>query len=225
MQPKSLIYLGNLIGEWNHHIHVHKCQLDGSLESLTLKEGQEIGAFTVDEITRNSLFSKKWKKCYPITPISATIFQHFIKSKPLKITSVGTAFLQHNIYDTTLTMLEYERNIKGHIFVSWIHPFKEHRLMLVGSEGMISFEDSAINKPLKYYDKKFDISGKFPEKKEGAVKLISYDKEMPLLLELKYFIEHLDGSSLEIANANNAVEVVDILVQASQSLIEGVPVE
>ena len=77
-QPKSLIYLGNLIGEWNHHIHVHKCQLDCSLESLTLKEGQEIGAFTMDEITRNSLFSKKWKQCYPITPISATIFKHFI---------------------------------------------------------------------------------------------------------------------------------------------------
>ena len=77
-QPKSLIYLGNLIGEWNHHIHVHKCQLDCSLESLTLKEGQEIGAFTVDEITRNSLFSKKWKQCYPITPISAIIFNQFI---------------------------------------------------------------------------------------------------------------------------------------------------
>ena len=40
-----------------------------------------------------------------------------------------------------------------------------------------------------------------------------------------YFIQHLDGSPLRIANADNAVEVVDILVQASQSLIEGVPIE
>ena len=48
---------------------------------------------------------------------------------------------------------------------------------------------------------------------------------MPLVEELKYFIRHLDGSPLEISNADNAIEVVDILVKASQSLLEGVPVE
>ena len=48
---------------------------------------------------------------------------------------------------------------------------------------------------------------------------------MPLTEELKYFIQHMDGSPLEIANADNAVEVVDILIKASESLMKGVPIE
>ena len=30
----------------------------------------------------------------------------------------------------------------GHIFVSWLHPFKEHRFVIIGSKGMLHFEDS-----------------------------------------------------------------------------------
>ena len=97
--------------------------------------------------------------------------------------------------------------------------------MVIGSQGMISFEDSAENKPLKLYSKIYDIPGVFPDKKDESIELIPYGEEMPLTAELKYFIQHLDGSPLEIANADNAVEVVDILVQASQSLMKGLPVE
>ena len=162
---------------------------------------------------------------WSLAPHDISIFQYFMESKPLKITSVGGAFLQENIHDTTLTVLEYEANIKGHIFVSWLHPFKEHRLMVIGSKGMISFEDSAIHKPLKLYSKSYKMSGEYLKKNDGPVELIHYKEEMPLTEELKYFIQHLDGSPIEIANGQNAVDVVDILVQASNSLMKGEPVE
>ena len=162
---------------------------------------------------------------WSLAPHDISIFQHFTESIPLKITSTGGAFLQDGIHDTTLTVLEYEGNIKGHIYVSWLHPFKEHRLIVIGSKGMISFEDSAENKPLILYSKSYDMSGEFPAKKDGPVELIPYGEEMPLTEELKYFIKHLDGSPLKIANGQNAVDVVNILVQASHSLMKGVSVE
>jgi hypothetical protein len=48
------------------------------LEELVLQEGQEIGSFGTEEITKNSLFSRKWKKHYPISPLSAKVFHNFI---------------------------------------------------------------------------------------------------------------------------------------------------
>ena len=162
---------------------------------------------------------------WSLAPHDISIFQYFTESIPLKITSTGGAFLQNGIYDTTLTVLEYEGNIKGHIYVSWLHPFKEHRLIVIGSKGMISFEDSTKNKPLILYSKSYEMSGGVPEKKDGPVELIPYGSEMPLTEELKYFIQHLDGSPLNIANGQNAVDVVGILVQASQNLTQGVSVE
>ena len=53
-----------------------------------------------------------------------------------------------------MTNFEYNNGVKGHIFVSWLHPFKEHRLVVIGSEAMISFEDSKNDKPLTLYSKK-----------------------------------------------------------------------
>ena len=78
LQPQDLNFLGSFIVEGNRRIHVHKFQLNNGLESLTLQEGQEIGAFTKEEIDNNTLFSKKFKKYFPISPISAKVFKHFI---------------------------------------------------------------------------------------------------------------------------------------------------
>ena len=75
--------------------------------------------------------------------------------------------MQNNIHDMTMTVLTYPDNVVGLIFVSWLHPFKEHRLIVIGSKGMLSFEDSSNNKELLFYEKGIEwIHGK-PVKREG----------------------------------------------------------
>ena len=76
-----------------------------------------------------------------------------------------------------LNPAQISNGVDGHIFVSWLHPFKEHRLVVIGSEGMVTFEDSAEGKPLTFYSKKFDLSQGFPEKIDGKVTLIDYNKK------------------------------------------------
>ena len=86
-----------------------------------------------------------------------------------------------------MTQIEYDNGVKGHIFVSWLHPFKEHRLVVIGSDAMISFDDSLNNKPLKLYSKKINLNSGVPEKIDGPVKNIPFEKKMPLTIELEYF--------------------------------------
>ena len=57
-----------------------------------------------------------------------------------------------------------------------------------------------------------------PEKIDGPVKLIDYERKMPLTEELKYFCNHLDGENTKIADGKNALEVVEILIEASKQL-------
>ncbi len=155
---------------------------------------------------------------WSLAPHDISLFQYFTESLPTKINAFGGDFLQKDIHDTTITMLEYPNNIKGHIFVSWLHPFKEHRLVVIGSEGMLSFEDSLTNSPLKFYDKKFQIDRNVPEKIDGPVQDISYDNKLPLTLELEYFINHLNGNSLKINNGKSGLEVIEILESATNLL-------
>ena len=155
---------------------------------------------------------------WSLAPHDISIFQYFTESYPKEIKANGSTFLQEGIHDSTITQLKYPNGVEGHIFVSWLHPFKEHRLVVIGSEAMITFEDSAEGKPLKLYSKKFDMTNGIPEKIDGPVQLIDYDQKMPLTEEFKYFINHFDGEKPEIANGYHALEVTKILVEASKQL-------
>jgi UDP-2-acetamido-3-amino-2,3-dideoxy-glucuronate N-acetyltransferase len=158
---------------------------------------------------------------WSFAPHDIALFQYFTNSFPNKITSRGVDTLQAGIHDTTITSLEYPNHIMGHIFVSWLHPFKEHRFVIVGSKGMIRFEDSAEGKPLIFYDKSVDWKDKIPTPRIGPTNYIDYDSLMPLTEELKYFVDHLDGSPITICDSQSAVEVMKILETATESLTEG----
>ena len=155
---------------------------------------------------------------WSFAPHDIAVFQYLINSTPIKVNSFGSSFLQKNINDSTITHLEYKNGTKGHIFVSWLHPFKEHRLVVVGSEAMITFEDSKNDRPLKYHSKKFENTKGDFEKIDGPVKLISYDKKMPLTAELEYFISCINSEKIEISSGKDGLEVVKVLAKASKQL-------
>ena len=155
---------------------------------------------------------------WSLAPHDISIFQYFTESYPEDIKANGSSFLQKGIHDSTITQLKYSNGVEGHIFVSWLHPFKEHRLVVIGSEAMITFEDSAEEKPLKLYSKKFDMKSGIPEKIDGPVKLIEYDSKMPLTEELSYFVDHFIGDRPKISNGQYALDVTKILVAASDQL-------
>lgn len=161
---------------------------------------------------------------WSFAPHDISIFQHLIGKLPLDVVSRGGAFIQPKIHDSTMTILTYPDNIIGHIFVSWLHPFKEHRLVVIGSKGMLSFDDSSESKDILFYEKGIDWIKGEPIKRDGPTEVIPYEKKQPLAEELKYFISHLDGPMPEISNGDNAASVLEILEKATESLLTGAAV-
>ena len=167
-----------------------------------------LGSFRNDE---NVLWS--------CAPHDIALFNHFFNDVPSKIVSNGIDILQNGIHDTSITSFQYKGKRMGHIFVSWLHPFKEHRFVIVGSKGMIHFEDAGLKKPLLFYDKTVDTKGDLPESKLGDCYEIKYNDEMPLTMELKYFISRINKGKIEIADGDSAVLVMRILDEATNSLV------
>ena len=155
---------------------------------------------------------------WSFAPHDIALFNYFFEQKPTSITSNGIDILQNNIHDSSITTFKYDNNKMGHIFVSWLHPFKEHRFVIVGSNGMLHFEDSIKGKPLIHYDKKAEFINSVPNPKSGAMKKIKYKNEEPLTNELKYFISKLNGGKIEIASGESATEVIKILEIATKKL-------
>ena len=156
---------------------------------------------------------------WSFAPHDISIFQCLIGNMPVEVLSRGGAFLQPHIHDSSMTVLTYPNNIVGHIFVNWLHPFKEHRLVVVGSKGMFSYEDSSDDKSLLFYEKGIDWIQGEPIKRDGPTEIIPFAPKWPLTEELKYFVAHTNGDPVEVANAQNAVEVLEILERATESLL------
>ena len=157
---------------------------------------------------------------WSLAPHDIAIFQYLTNSIPQRIKASGSTFLQKGIPDSTITELEYPNGVKGHIFVSWLHPFKEQRLVVIGSEAMISFEGSSNESSLKFYSKKIDLKSGMPEKIDGPVKIIPFEKRMPLEIELNYFINHLGENKPNISNIYQGLEVIKILEEASKQILK-----
>jgi len=153
-----------------------------------------------------------------LAPHDISVLDYLIGSPACKIEAKGVKFLQSKIYDTTLAQLEYPNNIHAHIYVSWLHPFKQRLLVAIGSKGMISIDDSTQDKSLYFYNKRIDFEKGIPVQIENPDEIIPYEKKMPLEEELKYFVEHLD-SSIEINSGEAGYEVVKVL-ETVQKLIE-----
>ncbi len=185
---------------------------DGTLGNLQYLYSNRLNLGTIR--TEENVF-------WSFAPHDIALFQWLVEATPIKVTSRGMDILQNGIHDTTITTLEYPGKIMGHIFVSWLHPFKEHRFVVVGSKGMIRFEDSEEEKPLVFYDKSIKWEDGKPIPRSGATTHVDYDKGMPLTAELIYFIDHLNEEPVRIANGESAIEVMKILENATNNLESG----
>ncbi|MDY0045039.1 MAG: Gfo/Idh/MocA family oxidoreductase, partial [Syntrophales bacterium] len=93
---------------------------------------------------------------WSFAPHDISIFQYFMEDFPDEVISRGGIFLQPQVHDSSMTILRYPKNRVGHIFVSWLHPFKEHRIVIRGSKGMFSYEDSSDQINILFYEKGID---------------------------------------------------------------------
>lgn len=152
---------------------------------------------------------------WSFAPHDISILNYLIGTTATKIEAKGAKFLQDKIFDVTMAQFTYPGNVHAHIFTSWLHPFKEQRLVVVGSQGMISFDDASLEKNIIYYNKNIDwVDGK-PVNVEQPEEIITYEKDLPLTEELKYFIDNLD-KTIEIASGKTGHEVVKVLERVQE---------
>lgn len=205
----SRVMVGHVLLFHPAYRKIKECIDSGKLGKLYYLYSNRLNLGTVR--TEESVFSS-------FAPHDISILDYLIGSHSTKVEAKGAKFLQDRVYDTTMTQLEYPSNVHAHIYVSWLHPFKQQLLVVIGSKGMISFDDSTKEKEIHFYNKRIDFENGHPIKVENPDEIIPYTQKMPLEEELKYFMAHLDGK-IEINTAKDGYEVVKVLEEV-ESIIK-----
>lgn len=155
---------------------------------------------------------------WSFAPHDISVMQFLTESNPVKIKATGASFIQKKIEDTTITILEYPKNIHTHIYVSWLHPFKEQRLVVIGTKGMLTFEDTLKSEKLKYYKKGFTNIGGSISKFDSEYKPIKISTAQPLEEEQKHFFDCIINNKTPRTDGHHALEVLKILEKATKLL-------
>lgn len=141
---------------------------------------------------------------------------------PERVLTTGGNYLAEKISDVTLSSLSFANGIRSHIFVSWLHPYKEQKLIVVGSKGMTVFDDMAKpeEKLLVYWHRIDWKEGNIPiPVKENAV-AIKYEKKEPLNEECRHFIECIQTGSIPRTDGEEGLRVLKVLNACQRSLYQ-----
>jgi UDP-2-acetamido-3-amino-2,3-dideoxy-glucuronate N-acetyltransferase len=133
----------------------------------------------------------------------------------------GQNYLQHEIADVTMTCLAFPGKPRAHIFVSWLHPFKEQKLVVIGSKKMAVFDDVVKDGKLKIYDKGIDMKEGRPVVRQTAESTLFFPEMEPLREELSHFIECVRTRKPPRTDGPNGLRVLRVLDACQRSIEAG----
>lgn len=206
----------NLVLMVGHLLHYHPAV-------VTLKELVRSGRLgRLRYIYSNRLNLGKFRReeniLWSFAPHDISVILSLTGEMPESVIGQGGAYLHASITDVTVTCLSFPSGIKAHIFVSWLHPFKDQKLVIVGEKGMLVFDDVAEKEKLILYP--HEISWRegqpVPEKKEAQV--IEVEKKEPLKEECLHFIECINESKRPLTDGWEGVRTLDVLSACQKSL-------
>lgn len=140
-------------------------------------------------------------------------------SLPESVYATGACHLNPRIHDVTTTHLTFDSGIEAHIFVSWLHPFKEQKLVVVGDRGMAMFDDGADwGEKLKLYPHKVNWVDGLPQPEKADMVNVPLDVSEPLKLECQHFLDSIANKTEPRTNGIEGLQVLQVLDAAQQSL-------
>ncbi len=138
---------------------------------------------------------------------------------PESVFATGACHLSPYIQDVTTTHLSFKNGIEAHIFVSWLHPFKEQKLVVVGSQGMAVFDDGLPwGEKLKLYPHQVNWRDGIPHPEKAEIVQIPLQVSEPLKLECQHFVDCILLNKTPRTDAAEGLSVLQVLDAAQQSL-------
>ena len=162
---------------------------------------------------------------WSFAPHDISVILLLLGQLPVQVTATGGTYLQPNIADVTISTMLFDRGVRAHLFVSWLHPYKEQKLVVIGEHRMAVFDDVRAQDKLQLYDKKIDlIEGQFVVTKP-APEVVNFSPEEPLLLECQHFLECIQTRRTPKTDGHDGWRVLKVLEASQRSLsMNGEPV-
>jgi UDP-2-acetamido-3-amino-2,3-dideoxy-glucuronate N-acetyltransferase len=157
---------------------------------------------------------------WSFAPHDVSVMLGLLGEMPAAVSCQGGDYLSRGVCDVTVSQFAFSSGVRAHVFVSWLHPFKEQRLVVVGSDKMAVFDDTAPNK-LVTYPHKVEWKNRVPTAVKAEVEVVPIETMEPLKAECLAFLECLETRKPSLTDGAEGLRVLEVLDACQQSLSSG----
>ncbi len=190
------------------------------IELLRITKQGRLGDIFYISSTRHSFGKMRQEEdvVWSFAPHDISMILALAGIKPKSVFTNGVSIYQDNILDKALINLTFAENLKAHISVSWIHPEKEQKLVVVGSKGLAIFNDrEPWDKKLIFCKTDINIDSKNFDYKIDEGEYLAVKEDEPLRNECKYFLGLIEGKIKPLTNGLEGISVLKVLKGATDS--------
>jgi UDP-2-acetamido-3-amino-2,3-dideoxy-glucuronate N-acetyltransferase len=138
---------------------------------------------------------------------------------PESVHTEGSFHLHPTIADTTLMHLRFASGVGAHVYVSWLHPFKEQKLVVIGDKAMAVFDDGLPwSDKLTLYPHSIDWIDGQPEPRKAAGVPVSLQESEPLRDECRHFLDCVASGAAPRTDGREGLAVLSVLEAGQRSL-------
>jgi UDP-2-acetamido-3-amino-2,3-dideoxy-glucuronate N-acetyltransferase len=190
---------------------------------IELVRAGELGKIYYIYSNRLSLgrFRREENALWSFAPHDVHVLLRLLGEPPVEVVSFGGNYLQSGVTDVTMTLLTFESGVKAHIFVSWLHPVRDHSLVVVGERKMALFEANTPGGSLTLYPHRVEWIDRLPVAVKGEGEEVAYSNAEPLREECLHFLECVRNHQRPRTDGQNGVQVLEVLEACQDSLDRG----
>ena len=138
--------------------------------------------------------------------------------EPKTVRTHSACILQSDIADTATIHLVFNPSLKAHVSVSWLHPYKEQKLTVVGKNAMAVFDDTKEwGEKLAIYRHIVRASGGSFSLEKAEVEYVEVPDSEPLRNECMHFLEVVKGAIKPLTDGREGLSVLNTLSAAASS--------
>lgn len=160
-------------------------------------------------------------------PHDVSVALYLLGEQPVQVAAQGHGYIRAGVEDVVFLTMRFQSGVLGHVHLSWLDPYKERRLTVVGTSKMAVFDDMEPREKLRIFDKGVDRPPEYRSYgesltiREGDIYIPRIPNVEPLSAELAHFVRVARGSEAPRAAAEDGVRVVRVLEAATRSLAAG----
>jgi UDP-2-acetamido-3-amino-2,3-dideoxy-glucuronate N-acetyltransferase len=156
---------------------------------------------------------------WSFAPHDISMILSLVEEEPERVLATGGNYLHRKIADVTTTHMDFPSGLKAHIFVSWLHPFKEQKLVVVGDRKMAVFDDTQPwEDKLLLYPHEIRWKEYAPVASKANPERVEIDRKEPLRIECEHFLHSISTGSRPLTDGKEGLRVLRVLNAGQRSL-------